>query len=311
ISLAENDASLPEGTKIILTNKSGKQLNVLNSGAKGDFKFSLLASDKATMDGMKVADADLLISLAGNIMGTDKKPLGKVNVFLVYYNKTAMIDTSKTDSTGTFKFNKLQAAGNYVLNVDENDANLKKFDKVYITDLKGKIIRELIRSKNKGFSFNLLQADKSTLKSIYVEDPWLEVLNMKESKKKEGAPFGSITIVENVYYALNAYKFDEGGQRVLDKVIQIMKNNPSINIEISSHTDSQGDDKNNLLLSQKRAKFSVDYLIAHGVDKKRLKSIGYGESMLINKCGNNVQCLEEEHAKNRRTEFKIIDTSKK
>ncbi|MHB8262117.1 MAG: hypothetical protein ACYDEC_17810, partial [Bacteroidia bacterium] len=344
ISLAENDVSLPVGTKIILTNKSGKQLNVLNSGAKGDFKFSLLASDKATMEGMKVADADLLISLAGNIMGTDKKPLssvkvylknekdktidtvitndkgyftfnklsastnyiitidendaqlkdldkivitdtkgrtireliksknkgfsfnvlasaqsvmdalqvadadllmnvvgkildpdkkplGKVNVFLVYYNKTAMIDTSKTDSTGTFKFNKLQAAGNYVLNVDENDANLKKFDKVYITDLKGKIIRELIRSKNKGFSFNLLQADKSTLKSIYVEDPWLEVLNMKESKKKEGAPFGSITIVENVYYALNAYKFDEGGQRVLDKVIQIMKNNPSINIE--------------------------------------------------------------------------------
>jgi outer membrane protein OmpA-like peptidoglycan-associated protein len=52
-------------------------------------------------------------------------------------------------------------------------------------------------------------------------------------------------------------------------------------------------------------------MIAHGVDKKRLKSVGYGESKLINKCGNNVQCTEEEHAKNRRTEFKIVDTGKK
>ncbi|HEX7414387.1 MAG TPA: OmpA family protein [Bacteroidia bacterium] len=306
ISLAENDASLPVGTKIILTNKSGKQLNVLNSGDKGSFKFGLLASDKAMMDGLKVADADLLMNVAGRILGPDKKPLGKINVFLVYYNKVAVIDTSKTDSTGTFKFDKLQAAGNYVLNVDENDAALKNFDKIFITDLKGKIIRELIRSKYKGFSFNLLQADKSSLKDIYVEDPWLDVLNMKDSKKKE-----DITIVESVNYALNAYKFDEGGQRVIDKVIQIMKNNPAINIDISSHTDAQGDDKTNLLLSQKRAKFAVDYMISKGVTAKRLKSIGYGESLLINKCGNNIQCLEEEHAKNRRTEFKIIDTGKK
>jgi peptidoglycan-associated lipoprotein len=93
--------------------------------------------------------------------------------------------------------------------------------------------------------------------------------------------------------------------------VQIMKNNPNLTIEISSHTDSRSDDKFNLSLSEKRAKYAVDYVVSKGIDKKRLKAIGYGESKLINKCGNNVTCTEEEHAQNRRTEFKITEGENK
>ena len=305
ISLAEPDSSIPLGAKIILANRNGKKISTLKYDGKGTFRFEVLASDKTMMKDMQVWDADLLMNVAGKVLNSDKTPLKTIKVFLSD-GKKDYIDTTITDATGIFRFDKLYAAVNYIINIDENDDQLKNTDKIYIADLQGRIIREIIRAKNKGFAFNLLQAEKSSLKDIYVEDPWLEVINMKGNKKKE-----AITITESVYYAVNAYKFDELGQKLMDKVAHIMKENPTLAIEISSHTDARGDDKDNLLLSQKRAKYAVDYIITKGVDKKRLKYVGYGETKLINNCGNNVQCIEEEHAKNRRTEFKIVDTGKK
>jgi outer membrane protein OmpA-like peptidoglycan-associated protein/tetratricopeptide (TPR) repeat protein len=303
ISMAENDASIPRNSKVIITNRNGKQVRVLKADGKGSFVYDLLASDKNAMNDLKVEDADLLMNIAGKIVGPNKAPLKHVKVFLLN-GKVTLLDTSITDDEGVFRFDKLRSAGDYILNIDENEGQLKDLEKIYITDLKNKVIREIYRNRHKGFSFNLLQSDKSTLKDMYVEDPWLDVLSLKNKTNE-------ITIIENVYYALNAYKFDDAGQRIMDKVIQVMNSNKNINIEISSHTDSQGDDKNNLLLSQKRAKFAVDYMISKGVDAKRLKAIGYGETKLLNQCNNGVICTPEEHAKNRRAEFKIIDTSKK
>ncbi|MBP7810661.1 MAG: OmpA family protein, partial [Bacteroidia bacterium] len=61
---------------------------------------------------------------------------------------------------------------------------------------------------------------------------------------------------------------------------------------------------------QKRAKTAVDYMIAKGISKTRLKAVGYGESKLLNKCKDGVECTDDEHAKNRRTEFKIVEKPK-
>jgi outer membrane protein OmpA-like peptidoglycan-associated protein len=65
-----------------------------------------------------------------------------------------------------------------------------------------------------------------------------------------------------------------------------------------------------MVLSQKRAKAAVDYIISKGIDKSRLKAVGFGESKLLNNCKNDAPCTEEEHAKNRRTEFKIVELGK-
>lgn len=305
VELSELDGSLPSDAKIILTNRSGKELKFVRANNKGGFKFSLLSADKSTIDELKVNDADLLMDLAGKLLGQDKNSLAGTKVYL-FDEKGNPVDTAVTDAQGKFEFRKLQVGRNYSVNIDESDARLTGMDKLFIADLKDKVVRELIRNKMKGFGFNLLESEKTAFKQIYVNDPWLEVLELKGKQSKE-----QITIVENVYYGKNEYKFTQDGQRVLDKVIQIMKGNPGLDIEISSHTDSRADDKFNLKLSEKRAKFAVDYVVSHGVEAKRLKSVGYGESKLLNKCGNNVTCTEEEHAINRRTEFKIVDTAKK
>lgn len=146
----------------------------------------------------------------------------------------------------------------------------------------------------------MLDLEKTTLAEYQINDPWLNVLKLKNQKSAD-----TIKIREKINYALNAYKPDAAGYRVLDKVVQIMKDNPKLIITISSHTDSRGNDKHNMQLSEKRAKFAYDYIVSKGIEPERLTYKGYGESQLLNNCGNNVKCSEEQHAENRRTEFDI------
>lgn len=93
----------------------------------------------------------------------------------------------------------------------------------------------------------------------------------------------------------------------LDKILQIIKDNPYAKFELSAHTDSRGKDNYNLKLSQKRAESCVNYLLSKGVNKDAIIAKGYGEKQLKNNCGNNSKCSEEEHAINRRVEIKVID----
>lgn len=92
----------------------------------------------------------------------------------------------------------------------------------------------------------------------------------------------------------------------LDKVVAVMKENPTIWIVLGSHTDSRGKDQYNQWLSQSRANSAVQYIIDRGIEKSRITAKGYGESRPVNECTNGVKCSEEAHQLNRRTEFTII-----
>lgn len=112
--------------------------------------------------------------------------------------------------------------------------------------------------------------------------------------------------LENIYYDFDKWNIRPDAAAELDKLVKIMADNPTIWIELGSHTDSRGKDAYNLNLSQKRAESAVEYIISRGIDKNRITAHGYGETQLLNKCSNGVECSEEEHQLNRRTEFKIV-----
>ena len=112
-------------------------------------------------------------------------------------------------------------------------------------------------------------------------------------------------VLENIYYDLDKYNIRTDAAEGLDKLVGIMRDNPDISIELGSHTDSRADDKYNMTLSQKRAESVVDYLVKHGILAERLVAKGYGETQLVNGCSNGVECSEEQHQANRRTEFKV------
>jgi peptidoglycan-associated lipoprotein len=113
--------------------------------------------------------------------------------------------------------------------------------------------------------------------------------------------------LENIYYDLNKDAIRPDAALELDKLIKIMKDNPTIVIQLASHTDSRADDDYNMELSRRRANAAVDYITTNGdIDEARIIPRGYGETRLLNKCANGVNCTEAEHQLNRRTEFIIL-----
>lgn len=110
-------------------------------------------------------------------------------------------------------------------------------------------------------------------------------------------------VLENIYYDLDKAEIRSDAAVELDKLVKLLQDNPSIRIELSSHTDARSSDAYNLDLSQRRAQSAVDYIVSKGISADRLVAKGYGESQLIIKDAQT----EEEHQVNRRTEFKVIE----
>jgi outer membrane protein OmpA-like peptidoglycan-associated protein len=117
---------------------------------------------------------------------------------------------------------------------------------------------------------------------------------------------GAIVKLENIYYDFDKYNIRRDAAEELDRLVEIMNKYPKMKIEMRSHTDSRGSDAYNMTLSNNRAKSAAKYLISKGIDKSRIVYKGYGETVPVNKCTNNVPCSEEEHQMNRRTEFKVL-----
>lgn len=121
---------------------------------------------------------------------------------------------------------------------------------------------------------------------------------------------GKQFVLENLYYDVNKYNIRPDAEVVLDRLIQVLTENPEIRIELGSHTDCRASSNYNNTLSQNRSNSAVAYLIKKGILAKRLVAKGYGETQLVNKCADGVDCTEAEHQANRRTVIKILGATK-
>ena len=117
---------------------------------------------------------------------------------------------------------------------------------------------------------------------------------------------GSKIVLRNIFFDLDKATLRPESTAELQRLIKLMNDVPTLNIELGGHTDSRGSDSYNMDLSKRRAKAVVDYLTKNGIDAGRLKWEGYGETQLVNKCANGVNCSDEDHQMNRRTEFKVL-----
>ncbi len=111
-------------------------------------------------------------------------------------------------------------------------------------------------------------------------------------------------ILNNIYFDYNKSNITQQGASELDKLVAVMNQYPEMVIFAKSHTDSRGNDKYNMSLSDRRAKATVQYVISKGIAKERITGQGFGESEPKVLCGDN--CTEEEYAQNRRSEFMIV-----
>ena len=140
----------------------------------------------------------------------------------------------------------------------------------------------------------------STLGKKQSED-MIVTLKMEMEKIELNKPI----VLKNIYYDFDKANIRPDAALELDKLVKILNDNPSIKIELSSHTDCRGTDAYNMKLSSARAESAVKYIISKGIVADRIKAKGYGETMLVNKCDCD-KCTDEQHQENRRTEFKVL-----
>jgi len=128
-----------------------------------------------------------------------------------------------------------------------------------------------------------------------------------EERVKENEK-GDVQIqLDKIYFDFDRSNIRTDAATTLDVLVDLMNKYPDMEVEVSAHTDARGKDQYNLGLSKKRAASTLEYLVSKGIDRSRLKSIGYGEMQPLNKCDKEGICEDEEYDINRRCEFTIIN----
>jgi outer membrane protein OmpA-like peptidoglycan-associated protein len=112
--------------------------------------------------------------------------------------------------------------------------------------------------------------------------------------------------IPNIYYDLDKYNIRSDAAKTLTNVLEMMKLHPEIRIQLGAHTDSRASQAYNVVLSKNRVQSAIDWLVERGIDRSRFTLAYYGETKLVNRCGDDVYCPETEHQYNRRTEFNVI-----
>ena len=124
-----------------------------------------------------------------------------------------------------------------------------------------------------------------------------------------GDDLGKCFGIKIIYFDLDKSNIRKEAALDLAKILDVLIQNPTMKLDIRSHTDCRQTAKYNMALSDRRAKATIAWLVSKGIDSSRLTGRGYGESQLINDCGceptNASNCTEEQHQMNRRSEFII------
>ncbi|MGG5616903.1 OmpA family protein [Myroides odoratimimus] len=219
-----------------------------------------------------------------------KQPILDAFVFL-YDSKHRMIEQIEVDKRGEYVFKDVKINRDYYVSVKATGyvSEEKSVEDVTLTDVKV-------------VNFQLLK------------DPTLDIDHYNNSGEaqfykeiQKGEDLGKRLALAPIYFDHDSAIIRIDAQFELAKVVMMMKNNPTMKIQVRSHTDSKGSDAYNMGLSERRAQTTVDWLIYQGINPSRLSAKGYGETNIINHCQNNVPCLEKEHQQNRRSEFIIME----
>ncbi len=132
------------------------------------------------------------------------------------------------------------------------------------------------------------------------------IATLKEVKLSPVVRKNNIVKINNIYFDFNKANVRSESFTILNNLVSFLNENPAANIELSAHTDGAGNDKYNLKLSDNRAKSCYLYLVANGIDAKRIVPKGYGETKLLNDCKDAKKCSEMENQLNRRVEVKFL-----
>jgi len=187
-----------------------------------------------------------------------------------------------------------------------NDVNISFKEKISgsvieaSTDSVGVVSGVLVKDKKYVITTDKIGYDPEMIDFI----PKNDNITLDIKIRKTGA--GVMIRLENVVYEYDKANLSRSGKNQLDTLYRFLKENKKVSVELNSHTDSRGSEEYNLNLSKSRSLSCNNYLRAKGLKFNRVVMKNYGESKLVNHCADGVECTEELHQVNRRTEFVIL-----
>ncbi|HUM52986.1 MAG TPA: OmpA family protein [Chitinophagales bacterium] len=283
---------LPD-TKVFVKNSAGEIVKTGQTNAVGVVLFEKIAANDYSISG-SLND----VELEGSSVSKKEFSKNKVVEKEILYADRNFIIKGKVFECNTTK----PIAGINVVLENTDQA----FKKSTMTNNTGEFILQLpaaVTYSLYGKKDNYFSQIETVTASNYNRDKNLFVkLEMCSDYVDCGKAIG----LKNILFDLDKYVIKDIAKPELNKLVRFMKDNPTVTVEVSSHTDSRASAEYNQTLSQNRANASVDYIVSQGISRDRITGKGYGESKLLNECADGVTCTEAQHAINRRTEMKVI-----
>ncbi len=305
VAVDEGNNTLPVGSKVSLTNLSGKEVKSYNK-TTDPIKFKILSSEKEVLSEMKADDASLAMTINGFLYNQDMKPLTNTHLTMKEVDGEK-VQKIVTNQNGRFNFANLDADKNYIFEADENDPSLSGVTLINITDVKGKTIKVIDLTKEK-FSYRLLDSDKNGLGEFKVEEAVLVTKPKNEEPLVERIDLQQVinqmnSLAEEVVFEFNKSQLETSEMKKIDGLAEIMKRNPQLKINVIGHSCNIGTKEVNDLISMRRATYIRNELISRGVSAKNInRSIGVGsEKELYNNADPKVQ------EKNRTVRFESVN----
>ncbi len=190
------------------------------------------------------------------------------------------------------------------VNYGENAAKMTPIETQRITYTEGSINSQNIVNQTVRYPSSTNNAQVVDT-NITLSDNFSDAKNMSQTLTQ-----GRTFELKNIYYGYGDAELNEPTKLELEPLVTMMQQEPDMVIEIAAHTDSRGKAPFNLNLSQLRADNIKSFLVEKDIAPERIKSIGYGETRLKNRCSDNVNCTEDEHQINRRTEIRVLKGGK-
>ncbi|MEX1001380.1 MAG: OmpA family protein [Crocinitomicaceae bacterium] len=276
---------------LLIYDKKGNVVAQLKSDDRGAFTYRKLKPTYSNSLKVIEEDEDMFVLESKTVSGYFEykniaTQLEKGLKVQAYDEDGFLLEETMTDKGGKFRFRDLPVGDNVLFKLDESDERLDMEDfTLYIYDRNGKKIAQLRRGQNDFFIFKPLGFDTESTLSQKEEDSLDINLSLKTDYE-----------LVVVYFNTNESKVKSSDQKKLADLLKLLKEHPEIEVEVNAYADARSSDEYNLVLSEKRGNWVVDYFLKQGIPKDRFIVNAYGETQLVD---------EEAHDLNRRAEIRI------
>ena len=271
---------------------------VINSKNRNGFFSSNRISGHGLDDVYRFTETRKLIceqDLTGSVTDAESNELLSNATLTLFDENYNALSTIVSDEKGNYIFPKIKCGKKYAIRASKSDYGIKEIP-VTIKKVNGTTAFEILMDK----TFKPMTAKAIEVKKVSVSP-------VKIGTIKVGTDLAKLLHLPMNFFDLGKATIKKTSESQLQKVVDLLKQYPTLKLDIRSHTDSRQSDANNMILSEKRAQSTKNWLVQKGIDESRLTAKGYGETRLVNKCADGIKCSEKQHEQNRRSEFIITN----